>query len=120
LKYYRDSSIDSVFKVAGLLIIVGGWLVTSKDARAFLATNILIRLTAVVVVLAIAIVYAVIAIRVMLHSRLTFNRLEQLAYMPVERFQEVLIQPYMIVPFYQLIRSYQLRLLYSFFNSPDS
>src|SRR5947207_1770276 len=85
LKYYHDSSIDSVFKVAGFLIIVGGWLVTSKDARAFLASSILIRLTAVTVVLIIGAVYTQIAIRVMRNSQLTFNRLKKLAYIPTEQ-----------------------------------
>lgn len=99
LKYYRDSSIDSVFKVAGFLIIVAGWLVTSKDGRAFLASNLLTRIAAVTVILAIAVVYTAIAMRVMRHSRLTFDRLKQLDYMPVETFKEVLIEPYMIVPF---------------------
>jgi hypothetical protein len=99
LKYYHDSSIDSVFKVAGFLIIVGGWLVTSKDARAFLASSILIRLTAVTVVLIIAAVYTLIAIRVMRNSQLTFNRLKKLAYIPAEHFQEVLIKPSIIIPF---------------------
>jgi hypothetical protein len=99
IKYYRDSSIDSVFKVAGFLIVVGGWLVTSRDARAFLASNFLIRLTAVAVILVIAGVYMLIAIRVLRDSRRTFDRLEQLSYMPTENFQEVLIRPSTILPF---------------------
>ena len=99
LKYYRDSSIDSVFKVAGFLIVVGGWLVTSTDARVFLASNILFRLTAVVVIVVIAAVYTLIAIRVMRHSQLTFDRLTELAYMPTEHLQEVLIRPSSVLPF---------------------
>jgi hypothetical protein len=99
LKYYRESSIDGVFKVAGFLIVVGGWLVTSKDARAFLASNFPVRLTAVVVIVVIAAVYTLIAIRVMRHSQLTFDRLKELAYMPTEHFQEVLIRPSTMIPF---------------------
>jgi hypothetical protein len=99
LKYYRDSAIDSVFKVAGFLIVVGGWLVTSKDARAFLASNFTVRLTAVVVIVVIAAVYTLITIRVMRHSQLTFDRLKELAYMPTEHFQEVLIRPSIMIPF---------------------
>jgi len=99
LKYYRDSSIDSVFKVAGFLIVVGGWLATSKEARVFLVSNLPVRLTAVVLVVAIAAVYTLIAIRVMRHSQLTFDRLKELAYMPTEQFQELLIRPSTIMPY---------------------
>jgi hypothetical protein len=99
LKYYHDSSIDSAFKVAGFLIIVGGWLITSKDARAFLASSNLFRLTAVTVILVIAAFYTLIAMRVMWHSRLTFNRLKELEYIPTAQFQEMLIRPSVIIPF---------------------
>jgi TRAP-type C4-dicarboxylate transport system permease small subunit len=99
LKYYRDSSIDSVFKVAGFLIIVGGWLLTSRDARAFLASNSLIRFTAVAVILVIAVVYTLIAVRILRDSQRAFDRLRQLSYMPTELFQELLIRPTTILPF---------------------
>ena len=88
-----------MFKVAGFLIVVGVWLVTSKDARAFLVSHFSIRLTAVVVIIVIAAVYTLLAIRVRRHSQLTFDRLKELAYMPTEHFQEVLIRPATIIPF---------------------
>jgi hypothetical protein len=99
LKYYHDSSIDSVFKVGGFLIIVGGWLITSKDARAFLASSNLLRLTGITVILVIAAVYTLIAIRLMRRSRRTFNRLKELGYIPTEHFQEILIKPSIVIPF---------------------
>ena len=99
LKYYRDSAVDSVFKVAGFFLILGGWLVTSKDARAFLESSFPVRLAAVVVIVVIAAVYTLIAIRVMRHSQLAFDKLKKLAYMPTEHFQEVLIRPSTILPY---------------------
>jgi hypothetical protein len=99
LKHYHDSSIDSVFKVAGFLIIVGGWLVTSQDARAFLASSLLIRLTAVAVISVVGVVYVQLAVRVLRESQRTFEMLKRLSYMPTENFQQVVIRPSTILPF---------------------
>jgi hypothetical protein len=99
LKYYHDSSIDSVFKVAGFLIILAGWIITSKDTRIFLKDNYLIKLTAIFVILIVALTYTLIAVRVMRRSKQVFNMLKELGYMPATHFQDLLVSPSIIVPF---------------------
>jgi hypothetical protein len=87
LKSYRDSSLDTVLKVMGFLILAMGWVVTSENARAFIAGDVTVKWASVTVVLATAVLFALFAIRVLRQSRATFRALKALDYMSTDYFR---------------------------------
>lgn len=99
LEHYHSSGIDSVFKMAGFLLVVSGWVLTSDNAQALLARDPFIRGAAVATVLFTAATMVVIAVRLMRESQRTFRQLQALAYMPAEYYQDIAVKPSTIAPF---------------------
>lgn len=93
LVYYRDSAIESVFKVVGFLVLATGWIITSDKAREFVSSDPLVRWSAVTVIVFVAVTFAVIATQVTRQSLQTFEALKELNYMPVSYFQDVVANP---------------------------
>lgn len=94
LKFLNESALDSAFKVTGFLILVTGWVVTSDNARVFLAGDPVVRWASVVVVLVGAVAFAVVAQGMMRQSQQTSRALQALAFMPVDYFRDMTISPY--------------------------
>lgn len=92
LKDYHQGFLDSAFKATGFLILVLGWLLTSKEARAYLAGSARARrLGAIALGLGFA-VYAVVTWRVFLLSRAVFHDLVGLDYLPQSAYAGYRIQ----------------------------
>src|SRR5689334_16519625 len=84
LKAYHDSSLDTALKAMGFLLLVMGWVLTSENARVFLARDQALQWASIAVLAMAAVLFALFARRVLLESRATFRALEALDYIPVQ------------------------------------
>jgi hypothetical protein len=91
LKFYHDSAIDAVFKVTTPLLVVIGWLITSDSTRAVLARDSAVRWSAVTAILLFAIQFTASAWRTTEHSRRAAVQLDALAYVPRERYADIVL-----------------------------
>jgi hypothetical protein len=82
LKGYHVGYLDSAFKIAGFLVLMAGWLLTSRDARHFLATNAGGRRLLVSGLAFGALIYGVLSWRVYALSQQTLRELQKLDFMP--------------------------------------
>ena len=88
LKGYQDGLFDGAFRASGFLVLVIGWLLTSKEARAYLAENRLPRRLCAAVLAAGSIVYAAVSWRVYALSQAAFRGLVELNYLPAAAYAE--------------------------------
>lgn len=93
LKGYQSSFLDSGYKTVGFMAVALGWLVTSKDARAFLAEARPARWVALVFLSVLAIAYVYMARRVTRVSKSVFDKLESLNYSDPSVYVHYLIKP---------------------------
>jgi len=82
LKNYHDGTIEGTFKVVGFGLLILGWLVTSKEVRAFLRVASTIHTMGIVALVISGIVYSVISYRVFKLSHKVSATLEALDYHP--------------------------------------
>lgn len=92
LKGYQEGLFDGAFKSSGFLILVIGWLLTSKDARGYLADNAGARRLCAGALALGAVIYAAVSWRVYSLSQVAFNGLVSLNYLPVSAFREHRVQ----------------------------
>ena len=113
LKGYQSGFVDGGLKVTGFLLIVLGWLLTSKEARDYLARDVIGRTIAATSLIAASVMYASIAYRVYLRSQNVFAQLRRLNYLPVETYQDHVIQPFAVVMF--ILSNFGLSCVITFF-----
>ena len=92
LKGYQEGLLDGAFKASGFLILVVGWLLTSKEARTYFALNTRARRLGAAALGAGALMYAAVSWRVFLLSQSAFTDLVALAYVPVSAYAPHRIQ----------------------------
>jgi hypothetical protein len=92
-KDYHDSSIDAAFKLVGFLILVTGWVLTSREARGFLAGDLSARRAAVSVIVLVGVAVVAFAFRALHLSRNAYRRLQELGYMPRQYYEDLLMTP---------------------------
>lgn len=92
LKDYQAGLFDGAFKFTGFLVLVIGWLLTSKEARAYLASNALARRLCATALGVGSLIYATISWRVFLLSQVAFNDLVALDYLPLSAYADHRIQ----------------------------
>lgn len=92
LKDYQQGLFDGAFKASGLLILVIGWLLTSKEARAYLAGNARARRLCAAALGVGSMVYAAVSWRVFLLSQGVFNDLAALNYLPISAYADHQLQ----------------------------
>ena len=88
LKDYQTGLFDGAFKFTGFLILVIGWLLTSKETRVLMAHNAAIRRLCAAAIGIGSIVYAVVSWRVFEASQVAFGRLVALDYIPVAAYAD--------------------------------
>jgi hypothetical protein len=113
LKGYQSGFVDGGLKVTGFLLIVLGWLLTSKEARDYLARDMIGRTIAVISLITASLMYASITYRVYLRSNTVFAQLARLNYLPVETYQDHVIQPFAVVIF--ILSNFGLSCVLAFF-----
>jgi len=92
LKDHQTGLFDGAFTFTGFLVLVIGWLLTSKDARAFLASNGPVRRLCAAALGIGAVVYAVVSWRVYEASQVAYNSLVALDYIPTSAYADHRIQ----------------------------
>jgi hypothetical protein len=90
--------VDGAFKVTGFMVLVMGWLLTSKEARQVLASDPLVRKTAIAGLAAASLVYAYISVGVSGLSQRVFFELEKLKYVPSATYENHLIGTRTLIP----------------------
>ena len=92
LREYNQGLFDSSFKATGLILLVLGWLLTSKEARAYLAaTPGARRLAAVCLAIGFA-AFVAISLRAYQLSQTAFRTLGELNYLPVTAYADHRVQ----------------------------
>lgn len=99
LQSLHGSGVDSMFKVAGFFLLVTGWVLTSDNAQALLVRDPLIRVSALVTLVFVAVAFAGIALRLVRESGTIFRRLKALGYMPVEHYEGLVVRSSTVLPF---------------------
>jgi hypothetical protein len=99
LSGYHQGFIDSAFRVTGFLLLVLGWLLTSKEAREYLGRDETARRLVSAGLTMAAAIYAFISYRVYLLSQQVFARLHLLAYVPGSTYEDHLLHPVTLVAF---------------------
>ena len=82
LKDYQSGLLAGSFTTSGFLILVIGWLLTSKEARSFLGNNASARRLGALALGVGFLVYAAVSWRVFQLSQVAFNDLVVLNYVP--------------------------------------
>jgi hypothetical protein len=99
LKDYHIGYIDSAFKIAGFLVLVAGWLITSKDARHLLATDPAGRRLLASGLMFGTVIYGFISWRVYVLSQRGFRKLNELNFMPAAYYEDHVIDVSTVVTF---------------------
>jgi hypothetical protein len=94
---FYERYIDGCLKATGFFVIVLGWLVTSKDAHAFLVANPEVRKAAALATLLPAVAFAVLCARLMVVMRHLGRELRALDYFPPAYYEHYVLKlPYAI------------------------
>lgn len=88
LRAYHDGLIDGSFKATAFVLLVLGWLLTSKEARAYLAGSQRVRRLAALALGLGTLVYATISWRAYLFSQSVFAQLVALDYVPLSAYTD--------------------------------
>lgn len=83
LKDYQSGFFDGAFTTSGFLVLVIGWVLTSKEARAYLGANVRARRLCALALLTGLAIYAGVSWRVFVLSQITYAGLVTLDYLPV-------------------------------------
>jgi hypothetical protein len=86
LRAYHDGIIDGSFQATGFVLLVLGWLLTSKEARAYLGSSAQARRLAALALAFGTIVYASITWRAFVLSESVFAQLNALNYVPARAY----------------------------------
>jgi hypothetical protein len=88
LRAYHDGFIDGSFQATGFVLLVLGWLLTSKEARAYLGRSVRARRLAATGLGLGAVLYASITRRAFALSESVFEQLVALNYVPVSAYAD--------------------------------
>ena len=88
LRAYHGGLIDGSFKATAFVLLVLGWLLTSREARAYLAGSRRVRRLAALALGLGALVYATISWRAYLLSQSVFDQLASLDYVPLSAYAD--------------------------------
>lgn len=99
LQFFHSSGLDSVFKVAGFLLLVTGWVLTSDNVRELLSRDPLVRWAAVATLIFAAATFTGITLRAVRQSEKIFRQLKDLGYMPTEHFEDLEVRFSTVAPF---------------------
>src|SRR5688572_23539932 len=84
LKGLHATSVDAIFKATAAFLIAAGWVVTSDSARAFLASDSMVRWISVAALALYSAVFSIAGFSTCRRSQFIGGLLKEEAYMPAD------------------------------------